>query len=105
MLHWQAKRRLTKPLADRLAWEVKAAAPSMPLPQARVTMTIRKMGIPFDTDNAVAAMKALQDALVRGGLIANDTQNNIKLTVNQERKRGREVHILVEEGWDDGDTN
>lgn len=96
-LHWAQKAKRNRLCADQLLWQLKTCTPRLPLERIEVLIIFtRKGGPPMDTDNAIARCKCLQDALVTGGLVVDDSPAHVTLSVKQEFAPGiRAVRVEV----------
>lgn len=95
-MHWATLRRAQRDFRMRVAWEAMAVRDGPPLARARVTATVCKIGVPFDTDNCTALLKPVLDGL-KGILIIDDAPDHMELVVRQDYGRPRGVRLEIEE--------
>jgi hypothetical protein len=91
------RRQIVAPLVDSIQRHVRALGLPEPLLRARVvvTLTYPPGDALRDFDNAVSSLKECIDALVRGGLLADDGPAYIDLEVRQATGEGRAVIFEV----------
>jgi hypothetical protein len=80
--HWAKRGRLR----DAWAWDIRAAAGTATVDTpCAVEIARRYCGRPMDEDNLHGAAKLPLDALVRAGVIPDDSPEHVRLTCTQER--------------------
>lgn len=91
-----AKSALIKPWKNRMLALALHERPVVPVPYARVLYTFEYVDNRwwYDRDNAWASLKYVQDALVKGGVLLNDTTKHLDSAVNL--KLGPYRRLLIE---------
>ncbi|HKC75715.1 MAG TPA: hypothetical protein VKF37_16175 [Chloroflexota bacterium] len=83
-MHWGTRRRITRPLAESVAWQARAVGLPQPLQHAHVVAKLTFSRPPLrDIDNAFASLKEVLDGLVVGGLVIDDGPEHLTLGVVQ----------------------
>src|SRR5437763_11066439 len=83
-MHWGTRRRITRPLAESVAWQARAVGLPEPLEHAHVVAKMVHRRPPLrDWDNCVSSLKECIDALITGGLIVSDAPEHFTMAVVQ----------------------
>ena len=96
--HWAVLQRAKKQWVEYLGWQALSLRVPRCLPgeRRRVDITFYRPGPVSDKDNAYSACKVPLDALVRCGLIEDDSPNHIDLVVKTiPAGRSRTVIVLT----------
>lgn len=96
--HWTAQRRAALRW-QTLAWAECQRQAIPPLARIRLSATIRRTRRQGDQDNDSARFKAVQDGLVRSGIVPNDTRRYVTWAgpVTLERGRAKGCTLTIEE--------
>jgi Holliday junction resolvase RusA-like endonuclease len=99
-MHWAARKRVADQFKNDAMWKIRAlGAPKYA--KATINFTIHRMPMYWqDQDNAYASMKPIIDAIVKAGLIPDDSQEYAIMSMRQkavEHRDNERIEVVIKE--------